>query len=221
MNVLEALQERHSTRAYKAMAVERETILKVLEAANYAPSWANTQPWEFYVATGEPLTRLRERYLENFEKNVPPNPDIQVPQSWPEEHKKRTFEMGTARFAAMGIDRDNVEARNEIVKNNYRFFDAPVVIFPCIDRVLSQWSLFDMGSASQSLMLAAQHYGLNTIPAIMMAVYPDIIRQELQIPDHLNIVIGIALGYGDPDSIQNKYVTTRRPIDEFVRIVGP
>jgi len=195
-------------------------IFKVLEAANNVPSWANTQPWEFYVAAGEPLERLRERYLENFKKDVPRNPDIPVPQSWPEEHQKRTFELGAARFAAMGINRDDVEARNEIVKNNYRFFDAPVVIFPCMDRALSQWSLFDMGSVSQSLMLAAQHYGLNTIPAIMLAAYPDIIRQELQLPDHLNILIGIALGYGEPDSIQNNYVTTRRQVDEFVKIIG-
>lgn len=220
MNVVAALQERHSTRAYKPMAVDREMILKVLEAANYAPSWANTQPWEFYVATGEPLARLREGYLENFKNGVPINPDIPVPQSWPEEHQQRTFAMGAARFAAMGIDREDVEARNDIYKNNYRFFDAPVVIFPCMDRALNQWSLFDMGSVSQSLMLAAQHYGLNTIPAILLAGYPEIIRQELQIPKHLNIVLGITLGYGDPDNLLNKYLTTRRPVDEFVKLVG-
>ncbi len=220
MDVLKALKERHSTRAYLPKAVDHETIIKVLEAANYAPSWANTQPWEFYVAAGEPLLRLREQYVANFDKGVPLNPDIPVPQSWPEEHKKRTLEMGAGRFAVMGIDRNDVEARNEITKNNYRLFDAPVVIFPCMDRALTQWSLFDMGAVSQSLMIAAQHYGLNTIPAIMLAAYPEIIRQELNIPNHLNIVIWIALGYGDSDSIQNKYVTTRRPVDEFVKIIG-
>jgi len=220
MNVLEALQERHCTRAYKPKAVDRETILKVLEAANNAPSWANTQPWEFYVAAGEPLVRLRERYLENLEKGISPNPDIPVPQSWPEEHKKRIFALGAERFAAMGIERENKEGRNEIYKNNFRFFDAPVVIIACLDQGLSPWSLFDMGLVSQSLMLAAQHYGLNTIPAILFAGYPEIICQELQIPDYLNIAIGIALGYGDPDNIQNKYLTTRRPIEEFVNLIG-
>lgn len=220
MNVLETLQERHSTRAYKPLAVNREIILKVLEAANYAPSWANTQPWEFYVAAGEPLAHLRERYLENYKKGVPLNPDISSPKSWPEEHKKRFMDMGAARFAAMGIERGDKEARNGVFKLNLRFFNAPVVIFACMDHELSQWSLFDMGSVSQSLMLAAQHYGLSTIPAILMVGYPEIIRQELQIPKYLNIVIGIALGYGDPDSIQNIYLTTRRQIEEVVKFVG-
>lgn len=220
MNVLETLQERHSNRAYKPTAVDRETILKVLEAANYSPSWANTQPWEFYVATGETLNRLREGYSENFHIGSPLNPDIPIPQSWPEEHQKRIFALGEAHSAALGINREDKDARNKIIENNLRFFDAPVVIFPCMDRTLSQWSLFDMGSVSQSLMLAAQHYGLNTIPAIALAAYPEIIRQELKIPDHLNIVIGIALGYGDPDNIQNKLLTTRRPLDEFVKLIG-
>jgi nitroreductase len=220
LNILEALQARHSTRAYKPLAVDRETILKILEAANYAPSWANTQPWEFYVAAGKPLAHLRQKYLESYEQGVPQNPDIPYPQSWPKEHKKRIFTLGAERFAALGIEREDKEARFEVFKDNLRFFDAPVVIFACMDRELSLWSLFDLGSVSQSLMLAAQHYGLNTIPAILMAGYPEIIRRELQIPDDLKIVIAIALGYGDPESIQNKYLTTRRPLEEFVKLAG-
>lgn len=220
MDVIEALQARHSTRAYKPQAVDRETITKILEAANRSPSWANTQPWEFFVATGEPLERLRQRFLENFRKGVAPNPDIPFPQSWPEAHKKRTQEMGAERFATLGIARDDEEARRKLTENNFRFFGAPVIIYACMDRNLSSWSLYDMGLVSQSLMLAAQHYGLNTIPAIMMAVYPDIIREELKIPEELAIVIGIALGYGDPDSIQNKYITKRRSLEEFVRFIG-
>lgn len=219
MNVLEALQERHSTRAFKPVAVDHEIILKVLEAANHAPSCANTQPWEFYVAAGKPLAHLREMYMENHKNGKPLKPNIPFPQRWPEAHKKRILAMRDAYFAAMGIDREDVEARSEIYNINLRFFDAPVVIFACMDGTLTQWSLFDMGSVSQSLMLAAQHYGLNTIPALMLAGYPEIIRQELRIPEHLNIVIGIALGYGDPDNIQNKFRSTRRPLEEFVKFV--
>ena len=128
--------------------------------------------------------------------------------------------MGDERLAALGIDPNDKEARNKMTENNFRFFDAPVVIYACMDRNLSSWSLYDMGLVSQSLMLAAQHYGLNTIPAVLLVAYPDLIRQELNIPEELAIVIGIALGYGDPDSIYNKYITSRRPVEEFVRIIG-
>jgi nitroreductase len=35
-----------------------------------------------------------------------------------------------------------------------------------MDRVLNQWSLYDIGAYSQSFMLAALEQGLSTIPAI-------------------------------------------------------
>lgn len=220
MNVIEALESRHSTRAYKPKAVERSIIIKILEGANKAPSWSNTQPWEFFVATGEPLDRLRKAFLENFRKGAPINLDIPAPKSWPEAHLSRTKKMGAERFATLGIERDDKEARKKNTELNFRFFDAPVMIFACMDRNLSYWSLYDLGLVSQSLMLAAEHYGLNTIPAVMLVSYPDLIRQELHIPDELAIVIGIALGYGDPEHIQNKYISPRRPLEEFVTFIG-
>ncbi|MEN3003534.1 nitroreductase [Dehalobacterium formicoaceticum] len=220
MDVIEALQTRRSFRAYKPDTVDQDTIRKIVEAANHAPSWANTQPWEFYVASGQPLENLRRRCVENFRNGVAMEPDIPFAKEWPEAHKSRTFKMGAARFETLGIDRDDQEGRTKLTENNFRFFGAPVMIFPCMDRNLPQWSLYDMGAVSQSIMLAAQHYGLNTVTAIMMAAYPQIIREELKVPDELSIVIGIALGYGDAESVQNNYVTERRPLNEILHIQG-
>ncbi len=45
----------------------------------------------------------------------------------------------------------------------------------------------------------------------------DVLRRELEISDDLSIVIGIALGYPNPDSIINTYPSPRRPIHEVVR----
>lgn len=220
MDVIQALSVRHSTRAYQKKQVDKETILKVLEAANQSPSWANSQPWEVFVAAGESLESIRQRCLENFRLEIPPSPDISMPKSWTDACKKRSQEMGAAHLQLMGITRDDKAGRTKMSERNLNFFGAPSVIFLCMDKELSQWSLYDLGAFSQSLMLAAQHYGLNTIPAIMMAVYPDVIREELMIPDNLNIVIGIALGYALTDDLQNQFFTTRKPLNEFVRIKG-
>ena len=67
---------------------------------------------------------------------------------------------------------------------------------------------------------AAQEYGLGTIPAYMLAIYPDMIRAELEIPEDLSIVIGVALGYGDAKHPQNKFRSSRRTIEEVVRFKG-
>lgn len=49
MEVLEAIKTRRSIRKYKATPVDGKTIELVLEAARWAPSWANTQCWRFVV----------------------------------------------------------------------------------------------------------------------------------------------------------------------------
>ncbi|MGQ9551583.1 MAG: nitroreductase family protein [Candidatus Bathycorpusculaceae bacterium] len=49
MELMEAIKGRRSVRAYKSRRVGREKIRKILEAARWAPSWANTQCWEFVV----------------------------------------------------------------------------------------------------------------------------------------------------------------------------
>jgi nitroreductase len=49
MDVMQAIKERRSVRHYKPDQVKPEDLQAVLEAARWAPSWANTQCWKFIV----------------------------------------------------------------------------------------------------------------------------------------------------------------------------
>jgi nitroreductase len=220
MDVTDALNSRYSTRAFKPDPVDKETITRILEAATRAPSWANTQPWEIFIAGGDVLNRLRNAYLENYHKDVPGRSDLPRPQQWPPALQKRMEELGAERFKTAGIKRDDKAARQTIFEANYRFFGAPAVIYLCMDRSLTPWSIFDIGMLAQSIMLEAQQYGLGSIPAYILASYPDLIRAELEIPDDLSIIIGVALGYSDEQHPQNKFRSLRRPIQEVVRFRG-
>jgi nitroreductase len=220
MDVTDALYSRYSTRAFKPDSVDRETITRILEAATRAPSWANTQPWEIFVAGGDVLNGLRHAYLENFHKGVTGKSDLPRPQQWPPALQKRMEELAAQRYKTAGIGRDDKAARQAIFEANYRFFDAPVVIYLCMDRTLTPWSIFDIGMLAQSIMLAAQQHGLGSIPAVSLASYPYLIRRELEIPDDLLIIFGIALGYSDAQHPQNKFRSPRRPVQEVVRFKG-
>lgn len=57
MEVIEALLNRRSCRHFSGQPVEKETIMKLLECANFAPSPANKQPWGF-VVTSNPAYNL-------------------------------------------------------------------------------------------------------------------------------------------------------------------
>jgi len=49
MDVSEAIQKRVTIRRWKPTPVEKEKIVKVLEAGRRAPSWGNVQPWRYVV----------------------------------------------------------------------------------------------------------------------------------------------------------------------------
>jgi hypothetical protein len=99
---------------------------------------------------------------------------------------------------------------------NQNMFNAPAVIYVCIDKALSEWSLYDIGAYSQTFMLAALEQGLSTIPAITLTLYSDafIVRRELKILNNLKITIGIAVGYADRENGINKTGSTNSSVPE-------
>lgn len=60
---LELVKRRRSTHAYKPDPVPDEYVDKIIEAARWAPSGANSQPWEFVVVKKKDP---RERIVEIF-----------------------------------------------------------------------------------------------------------------------------------------------------------
>ncbi|WP_424766996.1 nitroreductase family protein [Paenibacillus sp. sgz302251] len=71
MNVEEAIRSRRSIGRVKKDPVDRELIEKLLEAAAWAPSHHNTQPWTFIVMTGEGRAKLGEGYARVSAEAVP------------------------------------------------------------------------------------------------------------------------------------------------------
>ncbi len=62
MEFFDVLYGRRAVRKFKPDTVSREDILKMLDAANYAPSGMNHQQWEFIVVSGEKKNQLGESY---------------------------------------------------------------------------------------------------------------------------------------------------------------
>lgn len=214
MNVSEALQARRSCRAFNPEPVDRDTLLAVLNDALRTPSWANTQPWEIFVAGGKVLGEINQAYLENHRNNVPQAPELPRPKGWPEWINERRKEL----FA--GISLAAGEAAKEFGELNQKFFHAPAVIYLCMDKSLTSWSVFDLGALSQSIMLAATERGLATMPAVTLIDYPEVLHDRLDIPDDLSIIFGIAVGYEDQQHSINKFKSVRRTVSDVTRFKG-
>jgi nitroreductase len=220
MDVVEAIRERKSIRAFKPDPVPLDIIKKIVEQALRAPSWANTQPWEFAVATGKKLKEIEDGFAARGVQE--PSSEIARPYEFPEPYMSRIRALATR-------PRDEMprEEREAHTIENFRHYGAPVCIYLLVGRNffyqsqgINAWSLYDSGSAVQNIMLLATNYGLGTIAQAQAVVYPDIVRKVLGIPESKLIALGISIGYPDWDDPVNQRRTQREPLDKVVTWYG-
>ncbi|MEM2025728.1 MAG: nitroreductase family protein, partial [Desulfurococcaceae archaeon] len=57
MEVFEAIRKRRSVRSYMASGIDRAQLERIIEAATWAPSAGNLQPWIFIVVDDKYLMR--------------------------------------------------------------------------------------------------------------------------------------------------------------------
>lgn len=86
-DTLELLKSRRSIRKYKNTPVEQGKIEICLEAAQWAPSASNKQPWEFMIVK-EQKTREKLAEMHPYAKFVSESPVVFIPLTNPGIHAK-------------------------------------------------------------------------------------------------------------------------------------
>jgi len=219
MDVVEAIRERKSVRAFKPDPISQEMLRQMVEQALRAPSWANTQPWEFAIVSGKPLEEIKKRFLERGEQE--PQSEVARPYEFPEPYLSRIQALAPKGWTPT---KENMDIRRI---QNYKNYGAPAMIYLLVDRTMfyqskgiNVWSLYDCGSVVQNIMLLATNYRLGTVAQAQSVVYPDIIRKVLGIPESKLIALGIAIGYPDWDNPVNQTRSQREPLRNVAQWYG-
>jgi len=223
MELKQAMQERRSIRGFKKDPVPRALLEEVIALANRAPSSMNTQPWHLHVLTGEPLEKVREGNSTRMLQGVPPVREISDHGAYAGVHRDRQVGIAKQLFAAMGIERDDKERRQDWVMRGFRQFDAPVSIVVCFDKSLDDNGTiahFDLGAVTYGLVLAAWSMGLGCVINGQGIMQSPVVREHAQIPEDQVIMTCVAMGWPDEDFSANAVVSTRRPVEEVTRFVG-
>jgi nitroreductase len=206
---------RRSIRAFSDREVPREVIRAVLDAARWAPSGANMQPWDVHVVTGATRQAVTDAIMEARRSGVAEHADYQYyPVEWFEPYKGRRIDMGMAMYRSWGGKR-TPERREENWNRNYAFFGAPAGLLFFIHKDLAQGSWVDYGMFLQNVMLAARVHGLETCPQASLSDYPGPVRDVLGIGPERLLVCAISLGYPDPEHSVNRFERTRAEVEEF------
>ncbi len=212
MSLIDAIYSRRSVRGYLDKEVPQETLNRIFEIAQQAPSNCNVQPWKVYVASGDLKDRLREEMVANTAGGVAPNPDYEYRGDFVDDYRRRQVECAVALYSKMGIERGDKEGRMRAVLRNFEFFDAPYIAFIGMDPKFGTTVAIDVGMWAQTLMLTMVAFGLHSCPMGTMRNYPDMVREAFDIQDGTKILFGISFGYEDSQVAANETRTTRDPI---------
>lgn len=167
MGFLETAKKRYSVRDFQPMKVEKEKLLKILEAGRVAPTGANFQPYRLIVVQED----------EGLGK----------------------------------------------IKKAANIYGAPLVIIVCGDHDKAWKRPFDgkcttdidAGIVTDHMMLQATELDLGSVWICYFK--PDVIKTEFELPDNLEPINILAIGYAkcEPAS-PDRHDNTRRSLSEFV-----
>jgi nitroreductase len=219
-----AITSRRSMRRFLPTEVPRALIEEMLAVASRAPSGSNTQPWRVHVLTGGSRQGLVDRIMASY---ADPSQAAQhkaeydyYPPQWVAPYIDRRRKVGLDLYGLLGIGKDEKQRMHAQQGRNYAFFDAPVGLIFTIDRLMGKGSWLDYGMFLQSLMVAARARGLDTCAQAAFGHYHAIVSDFLQLDAaHEMVVVGMALGYADPDAIDNTLLSEREPVSAFTRFL--
>lgn len=189
------IRGRRSIRRYEPRPVPRALLEKLLEAAIWAPSAHNRQPWRFCVVTSDPVKReLSARLGERWRRDL----------------------------SADGIDTATIEQR--IAVSHARLTGAAALIvalltmedmdvYPDPWRAQAEWTMAvqSVALACQNLLLAAYCYGLGACWMCAPLFAPELVRQVLDLPAHWHPQALITVGYPAEER-----TATREPLESRV-----
>lgn len=177
--VAHLIRTRRSIRRYTAQPVTQEQLLALLEAARWAPSAHNRQPWRFCVVTSEAAKEALSRRMS---------------ERWQQD------------LGADGADPDDIARRLAI--SHARLTRSPALIVPAVtmedmdvypdverNRAEFLMAVQSVALACQNLLLAAHDLGLGAAWLCAPLFAPHLVREVLDLPDHWQPQAILTVGY--------------------------
>lgn len=213
--VTDALDTRITTRDFLDKPVPDDLLRKILEKAMRSPSGGNLQPWNIHVVRGETLQKMTEEGVKRAQAGQTEEPTYPAyPSPLWEPHRSWRYKLGEDMYAHLGIEKDDKPARLKWLLQNIKFFEAPVGLIFTGDKRLGMPQYMDVGILLQSIMLLAREHGLHTAPQGWWRNWPDLVGTFLDVPEEEEVLVGMSLGYGNPDHPVNNLYADRAKLEE-------
>ena len=220
MNIKQLIESRYSVRSFLDKDVGFKKVKSILDTANSAPSGGNIQPWKVYVLGKNSKNELVTQALNNYDTGVQEDIEYEIyPKPLAEEYKKRRSQCAADMYDALSIARDDIDTRLKQVRENFKFFGAPIGMIVTIDKSFAQNGWGHVGMFLQNLWLTAIDEGLGVCLQESWSIYPKTVKKVIDCPDNEIIWCGIAMGYPNNEDPINNYRTSRDSIDKCASFI--
>jgi nitroreductase len=220
MNIKQLIKSRYSVRSFLDKDVDFEKVKSILDTANSAPSGGNIQPWKVYVLGNNSKNELITQALNNYDTGVQEDIEYEIyPKPLAEEYKQRRSQCAADMYDALSIARDDIDTRLKQVRENFKFFGAPIGMIVTIDKSFAQNGWGHVGMFLQNLWLTAINEGLGVCLQESWSIYPKTVKKVIDSPDNEMIWCGIAMGYPNNEDPINNYRTSRDSLDSFASFI--
>lgn len=170
MDAIEALRTRRSIGKVLEREVPKELIEKIIEAATWAPNHFRTEPWKFFVLTGDGRKRLGETLAKIIARNME-DPSLEENAEKLEKVRNQPFRAPVVIVVALEPS-DNPKA---ILKEEYAAVSAGI----------------------QNMLIAAHALGLGAIWRTGNSCYDREMSQSFGLSDKGEVLGLIYVGYPD------------------------
>ena len=173
-NLMDIIRKRRSVRVYKTGKVTDKQLETILEAARWAPSGANTQPWEFVVTRDRAkMKRVREIFYNEWKQRK-----LEDPVNYKGLSKYYVGDASVLLLVCGDPRTMQVYLTTRQPGDREKLFQASVA------------------SAVEHMMLVAASMDLGTVwVSVREEVEPEI-RQVFKVPQPLRLLWVVPIGHG-------------------------
>lgn len=167
MDIIAALEQRRSIRAYTKRPVEKEVLDRLLALAVKAPTGSSLEPWGFVILQRrEEIDELSERIKAKVLEHIDRYPEFSQYEDWLRNEKYHILNHAGTGIVIYGDDH-------------------------------SPWYVYDCTLAAGNIMLAAASEGLGCcwIGFARVLLDDDDFKKAHDVPDSFHLVATLSLGY--------------------------
>lgn len=187
MDFYEAVYKRRTVREFLDKEVDLETIKRILEAGNAAPTWNHNRNWSFIILRTAEEKEFAFSEAKKIAEKFDAEKFLNRPQPYPVTLAQKMYAHAMPRQFTM-------------------LKDAPFVIIPvfkCKELKAESFSTLNPFSTIwcvvENIFLASTAEGLSCSMRIPLAEEHDTLKKRLKVPPTYMIPVLIGIGHANPD----------------------